>query len=59
VNRCGFVTETKAQRLGSTVINITLFEVAEKAVMRVRFNASPNSPIFQTGIITYVFNLGE
>jgi TonB family protein len=59
VSRSGVVTEAKAQQLGSTVINATLFEAAEKAAMRARFDASPNSPIFQTGTITYVFNLGE
>jgi len=59
VDRDGNVVEAKADQRGSTVMDATLYEAAERAARRAKFNASPNSPIYQNGIITYVFRLGQ
>jgi len=59
VDRDGNVVEAKADQRGSTVIDATLYEAAEQAARRAKFNSSPNSPIYQSGVITYVFRLGQ
>ncbi|MDR2937883.1 MAG: TonB family protein [Prevotellaceae bacterium] len=59
VDRDGYVVEAKADQRGSTVMDATLYEAAERAARRAKFNTSPNSPIHQIGTITYVFRLGQ
>jgi TonB family protein len=59
VDRNGNVIEAKAQQVGSTVLNTSLFAAAEKAALRAKFNANPNAPVYQNGTITYVFKLGQ
>ncbi|MDR3297130.1 MAG: TonB family protein [Prevotellaceae bacterium] len=57
VNRDGDVVEAKAQQEGSTVMDARLYEAAEKAARRAKFNASSSAAVNQWGIITYVFKL--
>jgi TonB family protein len=59
VDRDGNVVEAKADQRGSTVMDATLYEAAIRAARRAKFNASPNSPLHQSGTITYVFKLGQ
>ncbi len=59
VDRDGNVVEAKADQKGSTVIDATLYEAAERAARAAKFNPSPNSPIHQNGVITYIFKLGQ
>ncbi len=59
VDRDGNVVEAKADQKGSTVMDATLYEAAERAARRAKFNSSPSSPIYQNGSITYVFKLGQ
>jgi TonB family protein len=59
VDREGTVIEAKAQQSGSTVMDATLYEAAERAALKAKFNSSPDSPVSQWGTITYVFRLGQ
>ncbi|MDR1226394.1 MAG: hypothetical protein LBK47_05775 [Prevotellaceae bacterium] len=60
VDRNGNVVEAKAQQVGSTVLNTSLFAAAERAALRAKFiKASPNAPVYQNGTIKYVFTLGQ
>jgi TonB family protein len=59
VDRNGNVVEAEARQEGSTLMDATLYEAAERAARRAKFSASPSGPLFQNGIITYVFKLGQ
>ncbi len=59
VDRDGNVIEAKADQRGSTVLDATLYDAAEKAARKAKFSTSPGSPIYQNGTITYVFKLGQ
>jgi TonB family protein len=59
VDRYGNVVEAEARQEGSTLMDATLYEAAERAARRAKFSASPGGPLFQNGIITYVFKLGQ
>ncbi|MDR2814269.1 MAG: TonB family protein [Prevotellaceae bacterium] len=59
VDRDGNVVEAEARQEGSTIMDATLYEAAERAARRAKFSASSNGPLFQNGIITYVFKLGQ
>ncbi|MDR3365545.1 MAG: TonB family protein [Prevotellaceae bacterium] len=59
VDREGNVVEAEARQEGSTIMDATLYDAAERAARRAKFSANPNGPLFQNGIITYVFKLGQ
>jgi TonB family protein len=59
VDRDGNVVEAEARQEGSTIMDATLYEAAERAARRAKFSSSSNGPLFQSGIITYVFKLGQ
>ncbi|MDR3189017.1 MAG: TonB family protein [Prevotellaceae bacterium] len=59
VDREGNVVEAEARQEGSTIMDATLYEAAERAARRAKFSASTNGPLFQNGVITYVFKLGQ
>jgi TonB family protein len=59
VDRDGNVVEAEARQEGSTIMDATLYEAAERAARRAKFSSSSNGPLFQNGIITYVFKLGQ
>ncbi|MDR0711229.1 MAG: TonB family protein [Prevotellaceae bacterium] len=59
VDREGNVVEAEARQEGSTIMDATLYEAAERAARRAKFSSSANGPLFQNGVITYVFKLGQ
>jgi TonB family protein len=59
VDRDGNVVEAEARQEGSTLMDATLYEAAERAARRAKFSSSSNGPLFQNGTITYVFKLGQ
>lgn len=59
VDRDGNVVEAEARQEGSTIMDATLYEAAERAARRAKFSSSSSGPLFQNGIITYVFKLGQ
>jgi TonB family protein len=59
VDRDGNVVEAKARQEGSTIMDATLYEAAERAARRAKFTSTTNGPLFQNGVITYVFKLGQ
>lgn len=59
VDRDGNVVEAEARQEGSTIMDATLYDAAERAARRAKFSASLNGPLFQSGTITYVFKLGQ
>ncbi|MDR1023442.1 MAG: TonB family protein [Prevotellaceae bacterium] len=59
VDRDGNVVEAEARQEGSTLMDATLYDAAERAARRAKFSASSDGPLFQNGIITYVFKLGR
>ncbi|MDR1416766.1 MAG: TonB family protein [Prevotellaceae bacterium] len=59
VDRDGNVVEAEARQEGSTLMDATLYDAAERAARRAKFSASSSGPLFQNGVITYVFKLGQ
>ena len=58
VDRDGNVTEATSGARGTTTLNRTLFDAAEKAARQTKFSRNPNV-LEQKGTITYTFKLGE
>jgi TonB family protein len=56
VDRNGNVTRAVAGAQGTTILNRTLHEAAERAARQARFTANPNV-IEQQGTLTYIFRL--
>jgi len=56
VDKDGRVTRAVSGARGSTTLNKTLLDAAERAALQTRFSANPNR-IEQTGTITYTFKL--
>ena len=57
VNKDGNVTKATPGAKGSTTLNKTLLDAAEKAARQAKFNRDPNAAIESTGMITYIFKL--
>lgn len=57
VDQNGVVTKANARAQGSTVQDAALWRAAEEAARKARFNVKKDAPVFQTGTITYVFQL--
>lgn len=57
VDKNGAVTKAEPDVKDSNTANPELIAAACKAALKARFNADPNSPAFQKGIITYHFKL--
>jgi TonB family protein len=57
VNQDGKVTKATAIGKGSTVQDVRLWNAAEAAALKARFNVKKDAPLSQIGTITYVFSL--
>jgi colicin import membrane protein len=57
VDKEGKVTKANAGVKGSTTLENSLVEAAERAAMQSSFKRSPNAPAYQKGIIRYHFRL--
>lgn len=57
VDKNGNVTKAEAGFRGSTTMNPSLLDAAQKAALQAKFNTDSNAPAFQVGTITYKFSL--
>lgn len=57
VDQSGKVIDAIPGKKGSTTTDAVLLEEARKAALKAKFNNSPNSPIRQQGLITYIYTL--
>lgn len=57
VNRSGSVIEARAGMEGTTLNSKEAWEAAKEAAMNTQFNRKADAPEYQTGTITYVFNM--
>ena len=57
VDQQGSVTSATIQPAGTTVQNRTLWEAAQSAARKAKFNISQTAPAVQEGTITYIFKL--
>jgi len=59
VNRNGAVVKAEPGEPGSTTFDQSLLEAAKKAALSTRFDVKSDAPEFQTGSITYIFQLKQ
>lgn len=57
VDKNGKVVNARPGMPGSTTSNSTLFEAAQKAALKAKFNSDTKAPAYQKGTITYHFKL--